>query len=731
MILNQDTPDVQTNVTNKSKEFTIKTTAKAFKILSSGLYSDKIKAIIRELSCNAWDSHKSARNKNPFFVHLPGSLEPWFSVRDFGIGLSEEDVMNLYSTYFESTKTNSNDQIGALGLGSKSPFSYTDSFNVTSIFDGFTKTYTAFIDKSGTPSIVKIHEEESGEHNGLEIKFAVDKQDFDEFAKKAGVVFRVFTAKPTVVGNTRYTSYEQTMERVLEGKGWFFYKTSFYNSEKCMALQGNIEYPIDHNQLGELTNQQKFVVENKFYLDFKIGELDIAASREGLGYDEPTVANIKIALDRAYSEFAGKLKKKIDVSKTLWDAHITAVKLMNNMDLRYHHTSHLQISWKGKKLTLNEQMTYYFSKWGQLVDGKKTVDILDSKLKIVSFRMDTYSRASRVSRSDDYSADDDDYESRVSIHPSNEVHFVVNDEPNEKESKVVRKARQVAKNNRGHYVYLLNSMSKKFFTAMGNPEYTLSSTIVLEKPVRKNGKSSMPEDYFKINNTSFDNFAFDNIDESLDSREGNFYLHKVREKFVWGEQDYSHMDLANLFNFLKKIGAVAADKSLLAIRPAETSLKRFSTLKWIDFIAFAAEAVKKYIGENADTIKAPIIIEKRKEFIESKMDYYVREKMISELKDHEVEYPATSCFMNVARIVAKSRDAAHDNKQAINDTRHIMSMANILGINIQTKLEFSLDDVDYMKTYPMLELTNSSWNYRDKFDVIRTYIIMVDKSKEE
>ncbi len=34
-------------------EFRIRNSAKAFNILSSGLYANKIRAIIRELSCNA------------------------------------------------------------------------------------------------------------------------------------------------------------------------------------------------------------------------------------------------------------------------------------------------------------------------------------------------------------------------------------------------------------------------------------------------------------------------------------------------------------------------------------------------------------------------------------------------------------------------------------------------------------------------------------------------------
>ena len=88
--------------------FRIQANARAFSILSSNLYTDKIKAVIRELSCNAWDSHVAAgKQGTPFDVHLPNNLEPWFSVTDYGLGLSHEQVMDLYTTYFSSTKSDS------------------------------------------------------------------------------------------------------------------------------------------------------------------------------------------------------------------------------------------------------------------------------------------------------------------------------------------------------------------------------------------------------------------------------------------------------------------------------------------------------------------------------------------------------------------------------------------------------------------------------------------------
>ena len=60
--------------------FTIAQTSKMFKILSDSLYSDKVMAVIRELSTNAYDSHISAGNKNPFKVTLPTAANPNFTV---------------------------------------------------------------------------------------------------------------------------------------------------------------------------------------------------------------------------------------------------------------------------------------------------------------------------------------------------------------------------------------------------------------------------------------------------------------------------------------------------------------------------------------------------------------------------------------------------------------------------------------------------------------------------
>lgn len=71
------------------RAFGMRAGKKAFKILSSTIYKYKIRAIIREISCNAIDGHIVAGNMDRFDVQLPTVLDPRFIVRDYGTGLSD------------------------------------------------------------------------------------------------------------------------------------------------------------------------------------------------------------------------------------------------------------------------------------------------------------------------------------------------------------------------------------------------------------------------------------------------------------------------------------------------------------------------------------------------------------------------------------------------------------------------------------------------------------------
>ena len=326
MILNTS-PQNEATLSNVGEigEFRIRNSAKAFNILSSGLYANKIRAVIRELSCNAYDSHVAAGKKDtPFDVHLPNSLEPHFSIRDYGTGLSHEQVTQIYTTYFESTKTASNEFIGALGLGSKSPFSYTDNFTVTAVKDGSKRIYTAFINENGVPSIALMTDNDTDEPNGVEVQFSVnDRYDYDKFYSEAQNVYTHFSLRPVISGCASFEFHDIEYETRDIVPGVHTFKAQ---GRKSVAVMGNISYPIQvpeaDTSLAELRNMLNCGLE----IHFAIGELDFQASREGLSYIPQTIAAIKKKLLSINSALTVVLAKEADAIDNLWERAVFLAK---------------------------------------------------------------------------------------------------------------------------------------------------------------------------------------------------------------------------------------------------------------------------------------------------------------------------------------------------------------------------------------------------------------------
>ena len=349
--------------------FTIAQTSKMFKILSDSLYSDKVMAVIRELSTNAYDSHISAGNKNPFKVILPTSANRSFTVRDYGTGLSQGDMENLYTTYGASNKNDSNDFVGCLGLGSKSPFAYTKSFTTSSYYNGTKYTYIAAIDDSGVPTLNLFNTCETDEANGLEISFAVKNHDFTEFTNKAIRIFHYFRMKPIIEGglgnNLQDHKYSNT-NIVISGNGWRvcrlnndtqYYPNNYHRIDSgVVAIMGNIAYPVQTAQIigqekedqpdhiakwnrafqkADIDSWKSFVSEiinSGLYLelDFGIGELEMDVSREGLQYTKSVIKSLRQKTQEIYLEMKDEFSKKISAAKTKIEA-ITTYYQMNEL----------------------------------------------------------------------------------------------------------------------------------------------------------------------------------------------------------------------------------------------------------------------------------------------------------------------------------------------------------------------------------------------------------------
>ena len=322
MIINQPKSEIFGSQV-ETNSFSIKSSPKAFQILSSNLYSNKIRAVIREYSCNALDAHRYAKKeKEPFRVTLPSELQQNFIVRDFGNGLSEQEIKELFTTYFSSSKDQSNDFTGALGLGSKSAFSYTDSFNCTSYHNGTKSVYSLFLDQ-GEPKVTLMYQSESDEPSGVEINIPVQYNDINSFEIEAQIVYSAFDVKPIGFENKTSIHYYFKDFGTINLQKSSISRDEFAG-KYIYARMGNVLYPIS----SEYTKNYRFNLElygfdsrsNILFVDFNIGELDIAPSREQLSYDKTTIENINNKLSSVFENTISKLVEfhKDEVNKESW-----------------------------------------------------------------------------------------------------------------------------------------------------------------------------------------------------------------------------------------------------------------------------------------------------------------------------------------------------------------------------------------------------------------------------
>lgn len=323
--------------------------AKAFKVLSDKLYTDKIAAVLREVGCNARDAHVAAGQPDlPIQVKLPGPLNKTFSIKDWGIGLDKEEVMNMYLTYFKSTKSDSDAFVGAFGLGSKSPLAYTDSFSVVAAKEGVQRTFAVFLDR-GIPKCVFLHEEPAPAdwQQGLEVSFSAKAGDVGLFAQKAAAVYEFWDVKPEFVGaEVTFPKPDGLVETAS--------CAVFSPARSVEVVMGGVRYPLDNATIsdiapryhspsqpfddscfhGEETSWIKahdkdhlrallatFLWGLRPSLKAPIGRLQVTPSRESLSMDEGTKRNLSLLTLEGARELCAKLVEALArrEGESIWD----------------------------------------------------------------------------------------------------------------------------------------------------------------------------------------------------------------------------------------------------------------------------------------------------------------------------------------------------------------------------------------------------------------------------
>jgi hypothetical protein len=308
-------------------------TSMVFQMFTKNIYSNPIGTVVREITSNCFDSHIEAGINKPVIIKKSFDKEAntiYISFIDFGVGMSPDRIENIYGTYFESTKRGDNSQIGGFGIGGKTPLAYKrstghgegeydNSYYVITIFDKV-KYYYMIYEGAEAPEWSLLHQEETKEHNGTEVRIPVLERDVETFKKEMvrqlyyfeNIIFEGFE----VDENSYSSRYDDTLTNkysIVRGKSFLFRGTEY--SDNMHVCLGRVAYPIDYNVLGLSSSDYRLPVAVRL----EVGDINVTASRETLDYNEHTIKILKKKLVDAKAEITALLAKQYSNIVTLED----------------------------------------------------------------------------------------------------------------------------------------------------------------------------------------------------------------------------------------------------------------------------------------------------------------------------------------------------------------------------------------------------------------------------
>lgn len=308
-------------------------------------YKNSIGAVVREYVSNSFDSHAEAKFikensiediKNEYSIYreysddyikaLKRQLQlfddeavkvsiskdntGWFwATEDFGVGLSPERVKDVFCNYLKSTKEDTNNLIGAFGIGSKSGLSYTDIVFIRTRYNNVEYSYMLRKGEK-SPRLEKISEEITGKRNGTEIKIYIKNHKKYSWSNEEPEIhrFEEECRKQLAYFDNVYFSDKVGIRndyKIIEGEHWKMSSNGnpFTGLHMCL---GKVAYPIDWDSLGARS------LEIPIALKFEIGELDIIQTREDVKYTPRTKQAIIEKIKALQKELANTWKATND-----------------------------------------------------------------------------------------------------------------------------------------------------------------------------------------------------------------------------------------------------------------------------------------------------------------------------------------------------------------------------------------------------------------------------------
>lgn len=164
------------------------------------IYSHPIQTLVQEYVNNAKDANRAAgKPDHAIDITAPTHYNLNFVCRDYGVGLTKDEIIQVYRKIGKSTKRTNNALAGKYGVGAKIGFVYTDAFLITSWKDGRKVECLAHKANSQIGDYTFLSDVETNEPNGVQISIKLkSSHHIQEFRDAIERMFFLWDEKPNI-----------------------------------------------------------------------------------------------------------------------------------------------------------------------------------------------------------------------------------------------------------------------------------------------------------------------------------------------------------------------------------------------------------------------------------------------------------------------------------------------------------------------------------------------------
>ena len=293
---------------------TIGNPAKMLKMFTKDLYKHPLQTAIQEYINNAKDAHiMVGKDTSTIEITAPTVANQNVIIRDYGPGLSLEDVKDIFAKIAVSNKDHSDLFNGGFGIGSKSWFAVNTSFYVISVYNKEKTYYTVNFDESKGIFISVDHKEKTKEANGVEIQLPLANKNQIKDAHKA--IFRAvefWEHHPKLINcdfkfkKPIFKTKDYTVTKLINDR--------YDNNGRTIVTLGGTPYSI--KEMPSIYDIEDLMAYFDVAIHFEVGEMNLKNSQEvGPDREAFALACNKMILNKAkkvHKEILDELVKKLD-----------------------------------------------------------------------------------------------------------------------------------------------------------------------------------------------------------------------------------------------------------------------------------------------------------------------------------------------------------------------------------------------------------------------------------